>query len=120
MAAAFFFSSCDQPTANESTPSPTPLPEIIPADGVTLTASPNPVPAGDGAGTTTVKWNGGAKGAAAIYVSIDGGEEKLFAEGVEGASEAPWIQQGMTYEFRLYASPERKELLARVSVTRAK
>jgi hypothetical protein len=43
-----------------------------------------------------------------------------FALGADGSSEAAWIQTGMTYEFRLYAGTEHKDLLARLPVTRQK
>jgi tRNA (mo5U34)-methyltransferase len=44
-----------------------------------LSAYPDPVPPGKGAGTTMVSWDSGDKGEANVYVSIDGGEESLFA-----------------------------------------
>jgi len=42
---------------------------------------------------------------------------KLFAQGAEGSmTTPPWIDAGMTYEFSLYRSTERLNLLARVLV----
>src|SRR5437762_12878302 len=80
----------------------------------TLRAWPNPVPAGKGPGKTMVKWNS-VDGK--IYVSVNGGEEILFAGSPRGSQDANWIEVGSHYEFRLYKS-DHKELLARVVVTR--
>jgi hypothetical protein len=80
----------------------------------TLDATPNPVPAGEGPGKTTISWNS-VDGK--IYVSVDGREEMLFAGSPRGAHEANWIEAGSHYEFRLY-NANHKELLAKVFVTR--
>ena len=80
-----------------------------------LTAWPNPVPAGKAPGKTTVTWNS-VDGK--IYVSVNGGEEMLFAGSPRGAQEANWIEAGSQYEFRLY-NAAHNELLAKVIVTRA-
>ena len=85
-----------------------------------LSASPNPVPAGSTPGRTKIKWSTGLSPTAEVYVSTNGEPEVLFATGAEGSLEAPWIQTGMTYEFRLYAGNEHKNVLARVVVTRKK
>jgi hypothetical protein len=45
--------------------------------------------------------------------------EKLFAQGVKGAQDAPWIVAGTNYEFRLYAAADHSKVLAKVVVTRA-
>jgi hypothetical protein len=82
---------------------------------LTLDATPNPVPAGEGPGKTTISWNS-VDGK--IYVSVDGREEMLFAGSPRGAHEANWIEAGSHYEFRLY-NANHKELLAKVIVTRA-
>jgi glycosyltransferase involved in cell wall biosynthesis len=47
-----------------------------------------------------------------------GGPEQLFAEGSNGSEEANWIDNGKTYEFRLYAGMERTTLLDTVRVAR--
>ncbi|CAA9242807.1 MAG: hypothetical protein AVDCRST_MAG42-2113 [uncultured Chthoniobacterales bacterium] len=94
-----------------------------PQPGVTLTATPNPVPTSGGPGKTTIAWEAGAAGAnpdAAVYVVTDGGAEALFAKEPKGSSEAPWIQADHTYEFRLYNNAERQQLLARLNVTATK
>jgi glycosyltransferase involved in cell wall biosynthesis len=45
--------------------------------------------------------------------------EQLFTQGAKGSQEAPWINAGHTYEFRLYSGTERERLLASVEVTRS-
>ena len=83
----------------------------------TITAVPNPVPLQGKKGTTTISWriDDGSKGQ--VYVSINGGEEKLFAGlTASGSQSADWISSG-TYDFRLYAGPDKAELLANVTVT---
>jgi hypothetical protein len=53
-----------------------------------------------------------------VYVSINGGPEKLFATADGGAQDADWIWRGSTYEFRLYAGSHREHLLRTLTVTR--
>jgi hypothetical protein len=79
----------------------------------TFSASPNPVPPGDNPGKVTVSWSGGV-----VYVSMNGGEEVLFADLRQGSKVASWILAGASYEFRLYNS-DHTELLAKLTVTRA-
>jgi ATP-binding cassette subfamily B protein len=81
-----------------------------------LTASPNPIPAGDGPGTTTISWDTGDGSPGQVYVSVDGAEEKLFAGGADGSREVGWIQPSKEYEFRLYAGTEQAVLLDAVTV----
>jgi tRNA (mo5U34)-methyltransferase len=83
-----------------------------------LSAFPNPVPADEKTGTTTIQWNTADAGDGEVYVSIDGQKESLFAAGRQGAATANWIQPGSTYEFRLYDS-NRNRLLDKISVTAA-
>jgi glycosyltransferase involved in cell wall biosynthesis len=45
--------------------------------------------------------------------------EQLFTQGAKGSQEAPWINAGHTYEFRLYSGTQRESLLASVQVTRS-
>jgi len=78
----------------------------------TLSASPNPVPAGEGEGKTTISWNSVA---GKIYVSVDGGDEVLFADAPRGLPEADWINAGPTYEFRL-CNADHNELLEKLVV----
>jgi hypothetical protein len=83
----------------------------------TLSASPNPVPAGKGEGRTTISWNTGGESDGKLYVSVNKGEESLFKASREGSASAHWIRTGLDYEFRLYNS-DHTELLAKVVVTR--
>jgi len=80
-----------------------------------ISAGPNPVPAGSGAGTT-IKWTTGDGTTGKVFVSADGAQETEFAEGPDGSHDAP-IQAGVTYEFRLYNSDHTKQL-AKITVTR--
>jgi hypothetical protein len=85
---------------------------------LSLSASPNPVPAGKAAGRTTISWNTSDGTIGKVYVSKNGGEESLMAASDRGSAAADWIYKGSTYEFRLYNSDHTK-LLAKVVVTRA-
>ncbi len=72
-----------------------------------LTATPNPVPAGTGLGTTRITFGTPARGlggGAAVFVSMDGGTQALFTAGSGGEVDAPWIQTGHTYVFNAYDS----------------
>ena len=82
-----------------------------------LSASPNPVPAGQEPGKTTVSWDTYDGSIGKVYVSVNGGQELLFADGRRGSAPAHWIETGSNYEFRLYNS-DHTELLAKVAVTR--
>jgi hypothetical protein len=109
----FFFAACgpsNSPEANASAASPA-------AASATITASPNPVTIGEGPGTTTVTWNTGDGAPGQVYVSEDGGPERLFAEGSPGSVSVPWIAAGKTFEFRLYAGTEHAKVLAKTQVT---
>jgi hypothetical protein len=83
-----------------------------------LSADPNPVPAGQESGKTTVSWDTCDGRIGRIFVSRNGGQEVFFADGRRGSAPAHWIETGSTYEFRLYDS-DRKELLAKILITRA-
>jgi LasA protease len=78
------------------------------------------VPVGQGPGITTVSWNTGDGTAGQVYLSKDGGPEAIFASGTPGSASAPWIEAGITYEFRLYAGTEHAKMLAKTQVTRQK
>ena len=49
-----------------------------------ITATPNPVPAGVGPGTTEISWSTNDYRGGQVYVSADGGPEKLFADNAVG------------------------------------
>ena len=90
-----------------------------PAGTASITATPNPVPAGKDFGKTTITWSTGDGIAGQVYVSVSGGPEKLFADdSPQGFQDAPWIGAGSSYDFRLYAGKEHKNLLASVKVAR--
>lgn len=80
----------------------------------TLSASPNPVPVSGGPGKATISWNSPD---GKIYVSVNGGNEVLFAGSPRGSQDADWIEAGSVYEFRLY-NVDRSELLEKVVVTK--
>lgn len=61
-----------------------------------LSASPNPMPAGGGPGQTTISWKS-VEGK--VYVSTNGREEVLFAGSPRGSEQANWIKAGSTHEF---------------------
>ena len=82
-----------------------------------LTATPNPVPFGNELGETRISWNTGNTDIGKVYISMNGGQEVLFAHMREGSRVANWIQTGSTYEFRLYNSTHT-ELLAKLIVSR--
>jgi hypothetical protein len=87
--------------------------------GPTISADPNPVPAGaEKQAKTVITWSTGDGSPGEVYVSTNGGAEKLFvANRAKGSHEVPWIRKG-EYEFRLYAGKEHKTVLASVKVTR--
>lgn len=86
---------------------------------VVIGATPNPVPAGKGFGSTTITWDTGDRSFGQIYVSQSGKpDSKMFAQGAKGSKSVNWIKAGHSYEFRLYAGEDRKSLLAKVVVTR--
>jgi hypothetical protein len=85
-----------------------------------LSADPNPVPADDQElGATTITWTTDSPSGGEVYVSEDGGPERLFAKGVAGAEPANWICRGTTYEFHLYSGPGQSNRLGAIMVTRA-
>ena len=86
-----------------------------------ISAEPNPVPAGTGKGTTTILWTGDGS-FQEVYVAINGAAEIRCwgSAGKAGSFEAPWINAGGVYEFRLYRGREDKVLIAAVNVIRKK
>lgn len=81
----------------------------------TLSASPNPVPAGEGNSKTAISWKS-VDGK--VYVSVNRGDEVLFAGSPCGSQDANWIDAGSVYEFRLY-NADHNELLQKLVVTKA-
>ena len=76
-----------------------------------------PSPPAKEPGKTTVSWDTADGSIGKVFVSINGGQEVLFADGRCGSAPAHWIETGSNYEFRLYNS-DHTELLAKVAVTR--
>ncbi len=119
-----FFAACEskhpesaagttKPEATAAAASP------IAETGPTIKANPNPIPAGSGMGTTTISWTTGDGSEGQVYVLEGGQAERLFASKTpQGSADAPWIQAGTNYEFRLYDAAHAK-LLGKVVVTRA-
>jgi hypothetical protein len=81
-------------------------------------ATPNPIPAGNRFGRTTVRWSTGDDSVGQVYVSEDGGPEGLFAQGAHGSQVAGWISDEPVYTFRLYSGAEPRRLLKAITVTR--
>jgi glucose/arabinose dehydrogenase len=87
------------------------------ARGPGITASPNPVPAVAGAGTTRIAWNTGTGAMGQVWVSMNGGPEALFAQGTTASQSASWISPGNTFRFALYDGTAHRDLLASTTVT---
>lgn len=88
-----------------------------------IKADPNLVPAGPGLGKTKISWNTGSDVMpVAITVTSKGEPEVVFSGGEKvGATEAPWIQAGVEYDFRLYVGTgANKKLIDHVTVKRSK
>jgi hypothetical protein len=115
----FLVTGCDRP-ASESTGSTSPSGANNTSATGPLRADPNPVPAGEGPGKTTIDWQTSDGAVGEVYVVTNGAPEALFARGSKGPAEAPWIMADSTYEFRLYSGTDRKTRLGRVTVTRVK
>jgi len=82
-----------------------------------LTATLGSAPAGAEPGVVEIRWSTGDGSIGQVYVSEDGGEERLLAQGAEGGRELRWIRPGAVYEFQLYPVTDRNRVLARVMVT---
>lgn len=67
-------------------------------------------------GRTTITWAADGVETAQVWVSANGAEETLFGGGLSGRQDAPWIQAGATYEFKMYKGLEHKELLGTVTI----
>jgi hypothetical protein len=105
-----FLSSCQKPKRSAADRRAKPV----------LSASPNPVPAGDiekPLGSTTITWNTGDGAPGDLYVKVDREPEKFMGRAPSGTREVPWIQFDSLYEFRLY-DKKRSKLLANLEVTR--
>lgn len=90
----------------------------VAAKNPSITAAPNPVPAGKGPGATRIAWTTGSDADGEVRVSIDGAPDRTFARGKSGSALAEWISDGRQYEFILYLSGAPTVALARVKVSR--
>lgn len=112
LAAVLFAGGCKKDTAESPTSAEA-------AAGPVITATPNPVPAGKDPGVTTISWNTGGDGAIVdVYLSVDGGAEKLFATHSKDSKKIDWIGAGPVYEFRMYPTGTHAPLVGSVKVTR--
>jgi tRNA (mo5U34)-methyltransferase len=82
-----------------------------------LSANPNPAQTNEGVGKTMISWDTADGSVGRVFVSVNGGQEMLFADGRRGSAPAHWIETGSHYEFRLYNS-SHTNLLAKIIVTR--
>src|SRR5207248_11117313 len=118
-----FFAACDsskhpKAAAGTTKPEATVAASRMPQTAPTISATPNPVATGSGIGTTTISWTTGDRSSGQIYDSADGQPEQIFATAPQGSADAPWIEAGKSYEFRLYGAGHAK-LLGKVVVTGA-
>jgi hypothetical protein len=68
-----------------------------------------------------ITWDTGDGSIGQVYVAVNDIPEKIFADKTaKGQREAPWINKGGVYEFRLYAGRSHKTLLASVKVRKTK
>jgi hypothetical protein len=87
------------------------------AKAASITVSPVTGPEDVGQGKTTVTWDTGDGSIGQVFVSVDGRPDtRMFAQGKRGSKEADWIAGGKSYEFRLYAGKEHKQLLATAAI----
>lgn len=111
------------PTASVSATASPDGPAAVPQSSsatARITASPNPVPAGEAIGKTSISWACVDGPDCAVYVTRDADTEVLLGTGSEGSSIADWIQTGSAYQFQLYSDQQRSKLLGSVTVTRAR
>src|SRR5207244_12033239 len=90
------------------------------ANGASITATPNPVPAGTGLGSTMINWTTGDGSVGDVYFSMNGGSSQLWAVAPSGSQRAPWLGDGSMYEFRLCAHKHKSRVLATVRVQRSR
>lgn len=106
-------------------PAPSPMAAVVlEAPKGIIKADPNPVAAGlEPLGKTKITWDTGTDmGDVTIYVATDKDPEAPFSGGEKaGSTEAPWIQVGDHYDFRLYVGKgANRKLIDHVTVTRNK
>jgi len=89
-----------------------------------IEVAPNPcLLGGSSTCTNIISWHAAVlSGTARVFVKQGSGAPQLFACGLDGQQQAPWIQPGAEFTFSLDAAPTcdaspQKALLARVTVT---
>src|SRR6478736_1769229 len=80
-----------------------------------ITAKPERVTLRDGSGSTEIEWDTGDGSMGFVFVTEDGGNPVIFANGSRGREVAPWIGKH-TYVFELYRDDQRQTMLAKVTV----
>jgi hypothetical protein len=95
------------------------------AQTTTGTISANPTTAlvalGQTLAATSISFTTTPATVSQVYVKAAGGQEVLFAQAADGSNlSAPWIQEGVAYDFNLYAGTARTRLLATIRVTGAR
>ncbi len=119
---ASLFSACNEVATNSTSPSQTAASTAGSRENY-VTATPNPIPAGSGAGTTTISWRTTnlPPDQIHIFVAKPDGTEDLFSTGSEGSETVPWITADAPVEFRLYnGTGENRKLLDKTTVIRNK
>jgi hypothetical protein len=112
LSVCFLLSTCDFARRQQTARSPRSKP--------LLSASPNPVPAGDPdqpLASTQITWNTGDGAVGDVYVKVNRSPEVLLGRSPSGTLNIAWIQFDSTYEFRLYTK-KHSRLLAKLDVTR--
>lgn len=90
------FDATPAPTATSSAPGPTTAPTATLV--TTPTSAPLPTLTWNG---TSICWTTGTSTNGAVWVSVDGGSQALFANAPSGCSAAPWVSPSHTFVFRL-------------------
>lgn len=92
-----------------------------PTSQASITANPNPVPAGAGLGNTIISWNTGDGSVGQVRVASESTSDEtlLLPEGATGTLQANWIQNGDGYIFFLYRKTDNV-LLSQVHVVRTR
>jgi hypothetical protein len=86
-----------------------------------LSAYPNPVPAGSPdqeLGKTTISWNTGDSSLGDVYVKLNRAPEVLVGRGQSGTIQIDWIGFDSMYEFRLYSKRSHSKPLKKLEVIR--
>ena len=85
-------------------------------EAAVISATPEHVWVGKDSGSTQIIWTTGNGSKGFIFVIANGQAPVLVAAGSKGNRVIPWIRQG-NYVFELYGDPERRSLLASVTVS---